>query len=147
MRLAAMWCELAYGTVAAEWSSVVLQGLVGAFSAVGYLTNDLVDGAGGFSPIGALARAEGIGLPEARQQVEQWLAAEQRRFWVLYLAVRDDAEADHGTRQLARALDSFLHALTAWTRASSRYQAAAPTIAGQGWPGDAVPAGRAPCAA
>ncbi|WP_329584278.1 hypothetical protein OG500_28680 [Kitasatospora sp. NBC_01250] len=129
MVLAAMWCELAEQCVTPDWNDPLVRSLVAAFSSVGFLTNDLAaPDTDTFTAIAALAASQGLPPTEARQEALALLAAEERRFWWLYTAVRDD-ELDPATVQFARSLDRFRYALTAWTRASTRYALIEPQVA------------------
>ncbi|MCX4749806.1 hypothetical protein OG455_30555 [Kitasatospora sp. NBC_01287] len=126
MLLAAMWCEVAEECVTPQWTAPVVRLLLDAFSTVGYLANDLaaavavaVDG-DRFGVVDALEVAEELTRAQAQEQAREWLAAEERRFQVICRAVRTDPALDEATRQLARSLDRFQWALTAWTATSSR---------------------------
>ncbi|GAB2747520.1 terpene synthase family protein [Kitasatospora kifunensis] len=123
MLLAAMWCELAERCVTPDWNDALVQSLLRSFSTVGCLTNDLAaNDSDTFTAADALRTSTSQALPpaQAHQQVQALLDAEERRFWWLYTAVRED-DLDAATRRLARSLDNFRRALAAWTRESTRY--------------------------
>ncbi|MFF7637564.1 hypothetical protein ACFZB9_31135 [Kitasatospora sp. NPDC008050] len=123
MVLAAMWCELAERCVTPDWTDPLVRSLVDAFSAIGCLTNDLAaDRTDTFTAVGALAAAQGLTHRKATVQVRAFLEAEERRFWWLCTAVRDDDLAP-ATGRFARSLDDFRRALADWTRQSTRYAA------------------------
>ncbi|WP_280666166.1 MULTISPECIES: terpene synthase family protein [unclassified Kitasatospora] len=137
MVLAAMWTELAQQVVTPDWNSPLVQSLLAAFSACGYLANDLAAGAGDtFTALDALARTEGLPPDTARHEVLAQLHAEERRFWWLRSALREYSDAarpstahdglTEDTARFALHLDSFRHALREWTSASTRYAPAAP---------------------
>ncbi|WP_327069895.1 terpene synthase family protein [Kitasatospora sp. NBC_01302] len=124
MLLAAMWCELAERCVTPDWNDALVQSLLRSFSTVGCLINDLAAGnADSFTAAGALCASQRLPPAQAQKQVRDVLDAEERRFWWLYMAVRDD-ELHTTTHHFARALDHFRHALANWTRVSSRYTTA-----------------------
>ncbi|MDH6109505.1 hypothetical protein P3T36_000276 [Kitasatospora sp. MAP12-15] len=140
MVLAAMWTELAQQVVTPDWESPLVQSLLAAFSACGYLANDLAAGAGDtFTALDALARSEGMPPTAAREKVREQLHAEEGRFWWLRCALReysDEARPSaardglmEDTARFAMHLDSFRHALREWTSASTRY--APPTPEGR----------------
>ncbi|MDH6109851.1 hypothetical protein P3T36_005348 [Kitasatospora sp. MAP12-15] len=139
MVLAAMWTELAQQVVTLDWESPLVQSLLAAFSACGYLANDLAADAGDrFTALDALARSEGLPPTVAREKVREQLHAEERRFWWLRCALREYADearpsaARDGlledTARFALHLDSFRHALREWTSVSSRYAPAGAVI-------------------
>ncbi|MFF7634715.1 terpene synthase family protein [Kitasatospora sp. NPDC008050] len=122
MVLAAMWCELAGRCVTPDWHDALVQSLLRSFSTVGCLTNDLAAAdSDTFTASRALRVGQGMPDAEARGKARGLLEAEERRFWWLCTAVRDDAELDTATRRFAHVLDDFRHALADWTRTSSRY--------------------------
>ncbi|GAB2741108.1 hypothetical protein [Kitasatospora kifunensis] len=73
----------------------------------------------------ALSVSQGLPPAQAHKQAQALLDAEERRFWWLYSAVRED-ELSITTSHFARALDRFRRALTTWTASSARYALAAP---------------------
>ncbi|WP_329578986.1 terpene synthase family protein [Kitasatospora sp. NBC_01250] len=126
MLLAAMWCELAERCVTPDWNDALVQSLLRSFSMIGCLANDLAaDDTDTFTAVDALSSAQGLRATQAHEHVRALLDAEERRFWWLCSAVRDD-ELDHATHRFARALDRFGHALTTWTPTSARYAPTAP---------------------
>ncbi|WP_280670283.1 terpene synthase family protein [Kitasatospora sp. MAP12-44] len=140
MVLAAMWTELAQQVVTPDWCSPLVQSFLAAFSACGYLANDLAAGSGDrFTALDALARSEGLPPTVARDKVREQLHAEERRFWWLRCALReysDEARLSaardgliEDTARFAMHLDAFRHALREWTSASTRY--APPTPEGR----------------
>ncbi|MGF1425101.1 terpene synthase family protein [Kitasatospora sp. LaBMicrA B282] len=143
MQLAAMWCEVANLCVTLDWRDPLVQELVAAFSACGILLNDLAAAPGDtFTAVQALVHAEAMSIEQARAEVEQLLAAEERRFAVRLWAARAqsvglaggsvlEGEVREDTAQFARALDQFRRALAEWTRESSRYVWAAPADDGR----------------
>ena len=138
MLLAAHWCELAEQVVTPAWNDPLVQDLLGAFSACGYLANDLAALAEErFTAVAALVRTTDCSRLDARDLVESMLRAEEERFWWARTALSDvdDAQPRSGagpvrdTSQFARNLDRFRQALSEWTSASSRYALAAPAEA------------------
>ncbi len=128
MLLAAMWCELAEQCITPEWHDPIVQSLLSAFSACGYLVNDLAAGQGDtFTALDALVHTTGLRATVAREKARELLWAEERRFWVLRTALREDAGGpSRDTSRFALHLELFWHALREWTTASSRYTLAAP---------------------
>ncbi|WP_327068116.1 terpene synthase family protein [Kitasatospora sp. NBC_01250] len=126
MLLAAMWCELAGRCVTPDWNDALVQSLLHSFSTIGCLANGLAaDAADTFTAVDALRASHPLPPPQAHAHVRALLDAEERRFWWLCTAVRDD-ELATATRQFARALERFRHALTTWTTTSTRYALAVP---------------------
>ncbi|MBB4924933.1 terpene synthase family protein [Kitasatospora kifunensis] len=135
MLLAAMWCELAMRCVTPDWDTLAVRSLLGSFSAVGTLANDLASSAQDdtFTAQDALAHTIGLTVEKARQRVREQLEAESRRFWWQLTALWDSAVEARTTDprdpppasttvRFALALDQFQHALTAWTAHSARYR-------------------------
>jgi hypothetical protein len=137
MLLAAMWCELAHQCITPDWASPPVQSLLACFSMCGVLVNDLAAAPEDvFTAVTALARAAGLSVAVAREQVQALLRAEEDRFSFLYVAVRefpDELQPLSGsdgavlTRRFALHLERFRWALKDWTAASSRYALAAPS--------------------
>jgi hypothetical protein len=137
MVLAAMWCELAHQCITPDWSTPLVQSLLRSFSMCGILANDLAAGPGDtFTAVAALVRTAGLTVGVARERVQELLRAEEFRYWWLYTAAREMADAPQSAAEtgdvvldasrFALHLDRFRRALAEWTAASSRYVLAAP---------------------
>ncbi|GAB2700362.1 terpene synthase family protein [Kitasatospora kifunensis] len=126
MLLAAMWTELAERCITPDWNDALVQSLLHSFSTIGCLVNDLAaDPSDTFTAVDALSVSRALSPAQAHRQTQALLDAEERRFWWLYSALRDD-ELATTTHHFARSIDRFRHALTTWTASSARYALAAP---------------------
>ncbi|MDH6131802.1 hypothetical protein P3T37_001176 [Kitasatospora sp. MAA4] len=131
MLLAAMWCELAEQCITPDWNTPLVQSLLAAFSACGYLVNDLASGSEDtFTAVAALVRTGGLSVREAEGRVHELLRAQELSFWWARTALQEREGAPAlGTSRFAGALDQFRVALSEWTVSSSRYALAAPAEA------------------